>query len=373
MNLKEFKTEVYKVSKTKDDNKKISFENVNRLNQLDGLKGLAVLIIIASHTSAFGMYGQGSIWADFFFVLSGFFCALPFVKPGKENIASIGGTVSFYVKKIARIMPTYWFCILFFSWLKDNLFNNKRAILRSMLLIQTSGHNWYVQHLMVGFLFVPVVFFIIKILKKININDYVIATVLLLCSIFLCKWLFWKSDLYLLWNNGNHRVIFSGLVILGLSVGYLYKTININFKKYMYFIMDFIEIALILTLSIFTANSFLIRFNEKYIDYIFGWNHPDICGYISALLILIAALNKNGIMNRIIGNAFLVFLGKISLEIYLVHFYLLDYFNLSNNKKYILILFITIPIGCFLYKYFGNKIYEFVKKLLKKGAVALDN
>ena len=33
--------------------------------------------------------------------------------------------------------------------ISGTLFKNKREIARSLFLIQTSGHNWYVQHLMV--------------------------------------------------------------------------------------------------------------------------------------------------------------------------------------------------------------------------------
>src|SRR3546814_17230942 len=46
---------------------------------IDGLRGLAMLVVVASHTHAFGMAGQGSIGVLLFFVLSGYVLTMPFV------------------------------------------------------------------------------------------------------------------------------------------------------------------------------------------------------------------------------------------------------------------------------------------------------
>ena len=64
-------------------NSKRSTHGVN-YSELDGLRGLAVLVVIASHTAAFSMYVQGSLGVLMFFFLSGFVLSLPFVdKPNK--------------------------------------------------------------------------------------------------------------------------------------------------------------------------------------------------------------------------------------------------------------------------------------------------
>lgn len=330
-----------------------------RLEQLDGLKGLACLIIIASHTAAFGMHGQGSIWADFFFVLSGFFCVFPWTKDGEEKISSPKFFLYFYIKRIARIIPAYWLCILFFNWINGTLFNNKREIARSLFLIQTSGHNWYVQHLMVGYLCVPFLMVLIYILKnKLHFNNIIVAVLLTYGAFILSKHLLFSSKLYLLWNGGNHRHLYSGLVILGMGVGYIYKSININFNKTAYIILDFLELSLILIMTVFTSHKFLTRLG---IDYIFGWKHPDICGIFGALLILIAAINNKGLMSKAIGNRLLVFIGKISLEVYLIHYYLLSYFDLMAGKKFFIIVILSVPVSYMMHKYINEKIYKWVK------------
>jgi hypothetical protein len=45
---------------------------------LDGIRGLPVLIVLTSHTAAFGRSGNGGIGVFLFFALSGFVLMLPF-------------------------------------------------------------------------------------------------------------------------------------------------------------------------------------------------------------------------------------------------------------------------------------------------------
>src|SRR5689334_3949781 len=48
------------------------------LFSLDGVRGLAVLVVVLSQANMLGMGGQGSIGVLLFFVLSGFVLTLPF-------------------------------------------------------------------------------------------------------------------------------------------------------------------------------------------------------------------------------------------------------------------------------------------------------
>ena len=66
MNLK-----TYLLDPFTDINQKRS-NHGDSLHTLDGLRGIAVIIVLMSHTAAFGMYGQGSLGVLLFFFLSGF-------------------------------------------------------------------------------------------------------------------------------------------------------------------------------------------------------------------------------------------------------------------------------------------------------------
>lgn len=93
-----------------------------RIGALDGLRALAIGMIVALHLlgiSGFMAAGRDDavarvIWIaigntiDLFFVLSGFLLFLPVVRRGFIK----GGTLHFYARRLARIQPEYWFCLL---------------------------------------------------------------------------------------------------------------------------------------------------------------------------------------------------------------------------------------------------------------------
>jgi peptidoglycan/LPS O-acetylase OafA/YrhL len=97
-----------------DPNRKRSADGAS-LFALDGVRGLAVLIVIASHTAAFGMAGQGSIGVLLFFMLSGFVLSLPFVDQ-PARILSVDAVRSFYVNRTLRIVPVFVVAVLYLSW-----------------------------------------------------------------------------------------------------------------------------------------------------------------------------------------------------------------------------------------------------------------
>ncbi len=78
----------------------------DRLFVLDGIRGVAVLIVIASHTSAFGMRGHGSLGVLLFFFLSGFVLTLPYADEPRRLLS---GTelYRFTASRVLRIVPIY--------------------------------------------------------------------------------------------------------------------------------------------------------------------------------------------------------------------------------------------------------------------------
>lgn len=97
------------------------------MTQLDGMRGLAALFVFMSHLNLslpeadslqhlqltpLGIFFGGQAAVDFFFVLSGFVLAYPFMR---ETLPADG--LRFYGRfvllRIARIYPAYWFALLF--------------------------------------------------------------------------------------------------------------------------------------------------------------------------------------------------------------------------------------------------------------------
>lgn len=93
-----------------DVNKKSSSSG-HAIGHLDGVRGLAVLIVLASHTASFGMYAQGSLGVMLFYVLSGYVLSIPFVA-NPHRILSVKAIIAFFWRRALRIVPIYWVTIL---------------------------------------------------------------------------------------------------------------------------------------------------------------------------------------------------------------------------------------------------------------------
>ena len=88
--------------------------NKAQINSLDGLRGLAILIVFFAHTSNekilllpfLDLYGIGKGGVYLFFILSSFLLTLPFIKMGKKSM-----TKAFFLKyayrRFMRIYPLY--------------------------------------------------------------------------------------------------------------------------------------------------------------------------------------------------------------------------------------------------------------------------
>jgi len=93
---------------------------VERLPALDGLRGLAALLVVVYHSwllAGFAPVGGGAVRdaisacflaVNFFFVLSGFVLFLP----AAMGAGSLGARSAYAVRRIARIVPAYWLALV---------------------------------------------------------------------------------------------------------------------------------------------------------------------------------------------------------------------------------------------------------------------
>lgn len=83
-----------------------------RIDALDGIRGLAVLIVFMSHTSGRGMaitpwlnfHGIGHVGVYLFFVLSGFLLT--------KNLLNGQSTKAFFIRRFYRIVPLYYVVLI---------------------------------------------------------------------------------------------------------------------------------------------------------------------------------------------------------------------------------------------------------------------
>ena len=121
---------------------------------LHGVRGLAVLIVIASHTKLAGLDGQGGLGVWLFFVLSGFLLAQTFLD--RPHLAtSPSGLLRFYLRRLLRLLPAYMVCVVV---LFAPFAPSPWAFLEGNLLpIDGFAHLWSVKQELMLYCLLPVV------------------------------------------------------------------------------------------------------------------------------------------------------------------------------------------------------------------------
>lgn len=335
-----------------------------RWNQFDGLRVFAMLVIIASHTSALGMYGQGSVVVSLFFVLSGFFCVQPMIADGEERFYRIKGWLSFYALRIVRIIPVYWLVLLFFYWISNTAFADKTALLSNMFFINTYGHLWYLQHEMVCYFAAPAMIALIGLIKKkTKVSNGVVAAGLLVTGIAASRYFFTTTWFCLLWN-GEKRQLRLGLFIIGMAAGYLIKYLKdrVIAKSVAKCALDGVELLLMLTVSVLTSARFLSIFDERFADYYFGWYKPITCTLLCTLLVVCLFVNSRGLVAKLLSLPILVKFGRVTYGAYLIHFFLIEFMPLPPLKQFALVTLASYGIAYILYEWIEAPLYALAKR-----------
>lgn len=334
-----------------------------RLNQIDGLRFWACMVIVADHARVLGLRFQGGIMVSLFFVLSGFFIAGPLKPDGEDSFLSLKGWGSFYITRIVRIIPVYWFSLFLVSWLFINSFTGKR-LLMNMFFIEGWGHLWFLTHEMLCYILAPAVMMVIALLKKhLKIRNIWISVGLFLLSVLLHIYLYNITTFRVL----NQPLRFD-LFVLGISFSYLYKSgvLQTIHKKSVSLAADFFSILIILAVH-FTGSRVLARFNPALSEYSIGWARPWLCGFIGGILILLIILNSKGIVSRIFSFPWFVRIGKASYGIYILHYY---YFIMDPQpfatpmRNFIANVLVSCCIALIFFEWIEEPLYRFVKKML---------
>ena len=119
------------------------------IHALDGLRGLAVIMVVADHTwGRFTGLGASGVWI--FMTLSGFLIARPFIQQPKRAV-SLSYLSHFFIRRAKRILPvycTYIFVVFICSRRLDE------AVLH-LFFLKGSGHLWVVPQEMLFYLLTP--------------------------------------------------------------------------------------------------------------------------------------------------------------------------------------------------------------------------
>lgn len=369
----------------------IKIQQGGHIPQLDGLRGIAILMVICYHffpgniACNFGWTG-----VDLFFVLSGFLITgrlLPYLDERKL-------LVRFYRNRFLRIVPLYFaFLILFFAgwfllsskqtlssfgfygahWWQFFLFIQNWVFANNLVESKTHlQHLWSIAVEEQIYLLFPLFLIVVR-----NKTKVLYAVIFMIITILISRWYYFsfmlQKEAYLkIYLNTFFRL---DSFLCGVLVYLIYNDRKIYRRLFSPIPWLTLLCALVLFLYIV-----LNRNAEKNNAFISGGGYTIIALMYAGLLML-TLLKKYKIINLVTSLSFLRFTGKISYGMYIFHwpiflsgFILLNKlsaylkYSLDNNTIHFINVVICLP-ATYLLSSLSYKFFEsyFLKKKISKA------
>ena len=361
---------------------------------LDGLRGLAILLVMGSHFFFnIGIFRVGWIGVDLFFVLSGYLITSMFIR----HAFSLRLVRIFYRNRILRILPLYLAFILFFFiasfllpaakadllsssstnffWLKHFLFLQNWIYVfgaSEEILHTPLAHLWSIAVEEQFYIFFPLIIYIINKFR----HKLIFISVAILLVIFFRSFEFYQHGMLNIEQHYQYNTFYRlDTFLAGVLLAYLLR--DVNNVKYLNGIFR------LLLIGSFSTYIFIVACYENLLS-----SNPAITtvGYTVIAIMFMSLVyftvqQKTKLLDKIFTNRFLVFSGKISYGLYIFHvpFYFIDYTLLHKyfgflliwgNEKIISVMFSCILIGIvYLTSYVSYTYFERYFLRLKKTYV----
>lgn len=315
--------------------------------EIDSLRFLAVFPVIIFHLDL-NFFKGGFLGVDIFFVISGYLITKIIINDLEREKFSI---LDFYLRRARRILPALLFTLFL-------------TILFSFLFFFPEEFNYLFKTILSVIFFVSNFFFF----RTTNYFDDLVAQSPLLHTWSLAVeeqfYIIYPIFLLIFLNffNKKYFLIFL-LTFFFLSIS-LATYFSINHEDGSFFLTPFriFEIIIGCILSLYDLKKKIIFKNNKFIinlicifcffnilfSFLFFSKQSLLPSYLSLIPtlstgILIIYLNEcDEKIYSIISNRYLVFLGKISYSLYLIHIPLITFFVVEKNIKSLSIFFIVL-------------------------------
>lgn len=325
-----------------------------RIASIDFFRFIFMLQICLWHMNrCFNLMGCGYVAVEFFFILSGLFIYKSCVNKKNNSV------LDYTLNKIKRYYPPLFIMIiptLLLTW-DDNAF---QRILNDILFISNTGVYgkgandtlWYLSVLVIGG---GLIYSMLKHLSNIAIS-------LILPLLVICIYTYIFNT-----NNGNleffgtdgfvYRPLLRG--IAGMSLGVLLGCfIQVKSKELLKY-TRLIDVLLMCGLF-------------GWIMIVFSHEPYDRYALVCSCFIITSCFVKTSLVNRLLTWKGWNFLGELSLEMYIVHWFLVrfllglrDYFLIPG--QFILFAYIIILIPCaMLLRFSSKKLFDFLSVSLAK-------
>ena len=335
---------------------------------LDGLRGLAVLLVVLAHLSNnkillfdflnFGGIGKSGVYL--FFLLSSYLLDRQIVLAIKSGNSKVYYWLNYFLRRFLRIYPLYLFLLIAYYIIHKMGYEycicmrNFKVIFSHLTLKQGNGLFWSIPVEFKYYFLSPLIILIYAKVLRWNKLLILLLTMAGICYIS-----------YFTYTNGYFKKTeistwpYLPVFLLGSLIAVFQVLLSIKVKtkivKYSMAIDIIGLIALFLCFILGAGYFFRILVPSEY-RFVFNIYRRLIIvqGFIFMLIILSTIYGK-GIMSRIFSFKPLRFIGVISFSIYLTHFPVLKFIkdlntdNYSSELKFTLFFILTITISMITY------------------------
>jgi len=321
---------------------------------LDGLRGFALLLVVADHTWGWFL-GAGASGVLIFFVLSGFLLSRPFVtNPGM--LCNVQSLLDYGGRRLQRILPMYYLYLFLTFGLALRLYE----LFLHLFFIEATGHLWAIPQEMAFYIVFPII---------IIFNYHVLRSRLLFIVpgllLMVVAWYQWVTikEVYL-YGMMNAKLPFRlDIFLIGVLCSYFYFGI---WQKKQAVVMPafvkqvFVIVALaLLVLFLCFSNGYLLQNRRIYAQIYYLYFAIG-----AGVVIFILASSGENFLTRILSGSLLSSLGVVSYSLYLFHPLVIKFVKYSGGSlvasgavRFVLVLVISYIISCLLFYFIENCSY----------------
>ena len=294
---------------------------------IDGLRAVAVLAVIASHLPE-KFLPSGFLGVDMFFVLSGFLLSQPWFKSALDTTATRPSIANFYTARALRVLPLYYIVVLVSMALSENWLTGARALLFDFVGFEIFPYSvvWWTLSTEVQF------YVLLPLLLSLWFSSNVGRTV---CVVLFLGWLYLYAVLTL--STASEQTSFPFLVykslfarwpafLVGILAGYVYLRARVRMQVATVGKGMQLASLVLCGLALYCLGRILqtvanlggvIAEHEWHIHHTY---ESILWGILLLLLLLGRPVGKGILVNRAMAIT-----GKLSYSIYLVHVPVLFY------------------------------------------------
>ena len=286
----------------------------NHINSLDGLRGIAALLVVVSHsTNATGLlnyrfgWGAGQFGVIVFFILSGFLMNYLYIDKPYEKFA----IKKFVVSRVGRVLPLFYTIVLTSFFVNVGVFGALSKyihvynivpanLLQHLLLLKGASVFWTIPA-EIHFYIVFLLFWFISTRTRFGYYIFLLTIVFVL-----------TAAKYPKFGDESALTGYLHFFIVGMLVAELYRKAPQITSKLDIRIANILFISVLFGLPIILPHSFKLFFG-------YGYDHWKSAIPILYCVLLMFLSLYAPYAQYILGNKVMQFFGNISYSLYLLH------------------------------------------------------